>query len=69
MYVIYEEKKSVLTKFCSSFHCFIAFNVMVKFDPYILVFIFGTIDKFVVVMIHLVVQSKSLKFSGSFFRR
>ena len=46
MYVISGEKKSVLTKFCISFHCFIAFNVMVEFDPYIVVFIFGkTIGK------------------------
>ena len=26
------EKRYVLTKFCSSFHCFIAFNEM-EFDP------------------------------------
>ena len=42
-YVISGEKTPVLTKFCSLFHCFIAFNVM-EFDAYVVVFTFGTIS-------------------------
>ena len=49
-YAISGEKISVLIKFCSSFYCIIAFNVM-EFDLYILVFTFAMIS-----LLHLVLR-------------
>ena len=59
-----------MIKFCSSFHCFLVFNVM-EFDLYIVMFAFGMISLLPLVLwcCSLVFKvNKSQKFSGSFFR-
>ena len=63
------EKRYVLTKFCSSFHCLIPFNVM-EFYPYAVVFTFGMISLLPLVLSWcswVLKVKKSLKFSGNFF--